>query len=476
MNGYDGSLMSSINAMDPYHSHFNIGMQGGGTGIVFAIYSVGSILGSLFAAFISDKFGRRMAMFVGSLFIVLGAILEASANGIGQFMGGRFLIGFGVSIACTGAPVYLVEMAYPSWRGLFGGLYNVVGYYSGAIIANWVAYGTGHLSTNWSWRIPTILQAVPSLIVLAFVWTIPESPRWQFRHNKREAALNLLIKYHGFGNPQSAIVELELNEIEGTVNYEIESSDKRWWDYRPLFQTRANLYRVWLLTIVTVFSQFIGGSVISYYMPVILEDVGITGSNEQLLLNALNTVFSFLGGLVGSLCVDKLGRRNLFIWGTLLTGLCYIPINVIAAQANGNIGTGAGYAFIAFIFLYGITFSFGWTPLQALYPAEILTNEMRAKGVALQSFVSGLATFINQYATPIALQNIGWKTYTIFLILHFCELALLYFSAVETKGRSLEELDDIFNSPHPVKKSLEKTTVVLKKGEGVTKIAEIDTS
>ena len=182
--------------------------------------------------------------------------------------------------------------------------------------------------------------------------------------------------------------------------------------------------------LVSVFSQFIGGSVISYYLPVILENVGITGSGEQLLLNALNTVFSFLGGIVGTLCVDKLGRRQLFIWGTLLTGLCYIPINVIAAEAKGNVGQGAGYTFIAFIFLYGITFSFGCTyldslpifiiltvegtPLQALYPAEILSSELRAKGVALQSFLSGCASFINQYATPIALKRIGWKTYTIF--------------------------------------------------------------
>ena len=133
MNGYDGSLMSSINAMDPYHEHFNVGMQGGGTGIVFAIYSVGNILGAPAASFISDRFGRRWGMFAGSTIIIVGVILEASASKLGQFMGGRFLIGFGVSVAVTAAPVYLVEMAYPSWRGLFGGLYNVVGYYIGAI-------------------------------------------------------------------------------------------------------------------------------------------------------------------------------------------------------------------------------------------------------------------------------------------------------------------------------------------------------
>ena len=127
--------MSSLNAMQPYHDYFNVGMQGGGTGIVFAIYSVGSLIGALFAAPAADKYGRRFGMFSGSCLIVIGTIIEASAKAgnLGQFMSGRFFIGFGVTVVSTAAPVYLVELAYPSWRGIFGGLYNVVGYYIGAI-------------------------------------------------------------------------------------------------------------------------------------------------------------------------------------------------------------------------------------------------------------------------------------------------------------------------------------------------------
>ena len=141
MNGYDGSLMSSINAMDPYHKFFHVGMQGSGTGIIFAIYPVGNIVGSFMAGSFIDYFGRRLGMFSGSVFITIGTIIQATAPNIGQFMGGRFLVGFGVVVAVTAAPVYLVEMAFPSWRGIFGGLYNVCGYYIGAL---------GLLSTNVS--------------------------------------------------------------------------------------------------------------------------------------------------------------------------------------------------------------------------------------------------------------------------------------------------------------------------------------
>lgn len=133
MNGFDGTLMSSLNAMEPFHEHFGTRMDGAGTGILFAIYAVGNLAGALTAAPASDILGRRFGMCVGSLFIILGAALEASARNVSQFMGGRFLIGFGVSVSNTAGPTYLVEVALPQWRGVLGGLYNVVGYYSGAL-------------------------------------------------------------------------------------------------------------------------------------------------------------------------------------------------------------------------------------------------------------------------------------------------------------------------------------------------------
>lgn len=136
MNGFDGSLMSSLNAMDPFHKHFGIAMEGSGTGLVFAIYAAGNLVGAAMAAPASDILGRRFGMSLGSFFIIIGAVLEASAPNVAQFIGGRFLIGFGISLCNTAAPVYLVEMALPQWRGIFGGLYNVVGYYVGALGAS----------------------------------------------------------------------------------------------------------------------------------------------------------------------------------------------------------------------------------------------------------------------------------------------------------------------------------------------------
>ena len=119
--------------MDAYHDYFHVGMQGGGTGIVFAIFSLGIALGSPSASVIIDKFGRRWGMFTGSVLICVGTILETAAPNLGAFMVGRFVIGWGLSMSNISAITYLVEIIYPPWRGIFGGLYNVLGYYIGSI-------------------------------------------------------------------------------------------------------------------------------------------------------------------------------------------------------------------------------------------------------------------------------------------------------------------------------------------------------
>ncbi|KAJ4185339.1 hypothetical protein NW767_012985 [Fusarium falciforme] len=468
-NGFDGTIMSSVNAMHPFHEFFGTEMQGASIGAVFALYSVGNILGCLVAAPASDFFGRRYGMVAGSIFVIIGAVIQAAAQNVGAFMAGRLFLGFGSTIAVTAAPIYLVEMSYPSWRGTLTGLYNVCGWYIGSLASTWTAYGTGRLTSNWSWRIPIMIQVVPAAIILCGVWFIPESPRWLMGHGKEEQARAVLIKYHGDSNPESAVVKLELEEMRASIEYQAEiDASQKWWDYRMLLDNKENLRRMYLLFLVAIFSQFIGGSVITYYMPVILENVGITSSSQQLLLNGVNVIFGFFSGMAGSFSVEKFGRRRLFLWGTFLTGLVYIPINVIAAKSHGHVDTSTGYAFIAMIFLYGIFWSFCWTPLQSLYPSEVLRNDIRAKGMAASGFFSGVSGFINTYATPIALQKIGWKTYTIFLILHFVEWVLMYFAIVETKGRSLEEIDEIFKSANPVKTSKQKHEVYIKDGTGVT--------
>jgi len=130
----------------------------------------------------------------------------------------------------------------------------------------------------------------------------------------------------------------------------------------------------------------------------------------------------------------------------------------IPADSTDGIGTNktAGTASLAFIFIFGAVYSVGFTPLQALYPVEVLSFEMRAKGMGFSGFAVAAAGMLNQFAWPVSMQKIGWHTYIIFTIWCGIQSTVIYFFIPETKNRTLEELDEIFNSKNPVATSIAK--------------------
>lgn len=145
LNGYDGSLMGGLNGMDSYHKYFHMTVDGSSTGLVFAMYNIGSVCAVFFTGPTNDYLGRRAGMFIGSFLIIIGTCIQAPSTTHGMFLGGRFVLGFGVSFCCVSAPCYVSEMAHPKWRGTLTGLYNCT-WYIGSIIASWVVYGCSYLS------------------------------------------------------------------------------------------------------------------------------------------------------------------------------------------------------------------------------------------------------------------------------------------------------------------------------------------
>ena len=106
--------------------------------------------------------------------------------------------------------------------------YNT-GWNGGAIPAAGITLATSKMSSDWSWRIPLILQAFPALIVVLTVWFLPESPRWLYMHGHEKRAFDFLVKYHGNGDSSNPIVQLQMDEFK--ENIQQNGSDKRWWDF-----------------------------------------------------------------------------------------------------------------------------------------------------------------------------------------------------------------------------------------------------
>jgi len=149
--------------------------------------------------------------------------------------------------------------------------------------------------------------------------------------------------------------------------------------------------------------------------------------------------------------------------------ICWIGVCVASGIYNttGSTNDSAARAFIAMIFLFGAVFSVGITPLQALYPVEVLSFELRAKGMAFSSLSVNAATLLNQFAWPISLKKIGWKTYFVFLGWCIVQTIIFYYFLPETKQRTLEELDELFADKNPVKASLRPHRVAVTAGKEV---------
>jgi len=217
MNGYDSMLLGGLlNNKEYFLKHFNGENKGIWAGIISSMYQIGGVSALPFVGPCVDTWGRRVGMFIGSVFIIIGTIVQAltSTNASeGQMMGGRFLLGFGVSIAAAAGPIWIVETAHPRYRGIITGLCNTT-WLAGAILSSGATRGGLNIKGNNSWLIPLWLQMVfPGFIVL-FCFFIPESPRWLYTRNKREQAHQTLTKWHGYGNPDSAWVQLQLREYE----------------------------------------------------------------------------------------------------------------------------------------------------------------------------------------------------------------------------------------------------------------------
>ncbi|KAI1310571.1 putative MFS lactose permease [Xylaria venustula] len=451
-NGYDGSLLTGIVAMEQFQNVFHSGKTGPTVSLLFSLYTVGSIVGAPFAAIVADKLGRRKTMFTGGIIIIIGTIIIASSSTIPQFVVGRFILGIGIATMTVSAPAYAIEISPPHWRGRATGFYNC-GWFGGSIPAAAIVFGTEFIQSNWAWRTPLILQSFACFIVMFTVWFIPESPRWLMANGKTDAALDFLVKYHGNGDPNSRLVRLEIEEMREGIR--LDGVDKRPWDYRPFFLTHNGRWRFAQVVMISVFGQFSGNG-LGYFNATIFEQIGVKTVSQQLAYNLLNSVLSAVGALTAVSLTDRMNRRPVLIYGTLACAVTLALNSGLSAALDSqgdNIQSSYAKGALASYFLFNIVFSFAYTPLQGVIPSEALETTMRAKGLAASAIFVNILGFINQFAGPIGLQNIGYKYIYVFVGWDIVEAAAWFFFGVESQGRTLEQLEWVYNQPNPVKAS-----------------------
>lgn len=226
--------------------------------------------------------------------------------------------------------------------------------------------------------------------------------------DRPDEARKVLTNYHANGVEDHPLVELEMREMIASLRDEPPTTHwKTLFDLRQLVKTRGRRYRLFLNVTFAWFSQFSGNNVISYYLPSLLKNVGITSVNMQLLLNIIYALVGWIFSTAGANMHDRIGRRKMFLISTAGLVVCLAITAGTAADFDKTKSMTSSGASIAFIYVFGAVFSFAYTSMQPIYPTEIMSNDARAKGVMCYKLTGGASGFLNTFVTPIALQNVS---------------------------------------------------------------------
>ncbi|KAH9883797.1 general substrate transporter [Xylariomycetidae sp. FL2044] len=473
--GYDGSMMNGLQSLDNWKAFFN-NPGANDLALLNAIQNIGQLAALPFCAGVCDALGRRPALLISAFVMLIGVALQAGAQNTGMFIAARGVLGFGLALNITAAPLLIMETAHPTQRAPLVSIYNSL-WGLGALVAAWTTYGTFRIGNTWAWRIPSLLQALSSILQLALCWAVEESPRWLISRDRDAEAEALIVKYHANGDAADPLVPLEMEEIRTALRLEIEAQGQT--TYLSFFSTPGNRRRFFIVLAVGFFSQWSGNGIISYYLTLILNSVGYTSQETQTLINGLLTLWGMLWGLAFSFWVNRFRRRTLFLGSTIGCLMVYIVWTALEAtyemstdlSADGSGGpSGVAKGVVAMIFLYNAVFAAGWGALQVTYVVEILPFNLRARGLVLYNLFVACALIFNQYANPIGVTNSGWKFYITYCVWLAVEAVVVYFLFVETGKLSLEETAAVLDGSEMENKLAEEVVRNTEKSLGVARV------
>jgi len=432
--------MNGLEALKYWNLEFNH-PDSATLGLITASMSIGSMVAIPFVPYTADILGRRTGVVIGCSIMIVGVALICLGFHVATFIVGRLVLGFGIAIAHGSAPLLIAELVHPQHRAIYSTIYNTL-WYLGSLVGSWVAFGTNNIDGPWSWRVPCMLQAIPSLVQIVMIWTVPESPRWLISKGKLEQAKQILAKYHAQGDLDDELVNVEFHEIQQTIALEQEYERNAW---SELWSTPGNRHRLIILVSIGFFSQWSGNGIVSYYLPQVLKLIGVTDPTTQLEINGYLSIVQLVSAVTTCFFVDKVGRRPLFLSSCIGMLLCFIATTIGLARYEATPNSNAANAVIVFIFLYYIMYNLGFCGLLVSYSAEILPYRIRAKGLTVMFFCVDLSLWFNQYVNPIALSNIQWKYYLVYCIWLAFELLVVWRYYIETKNTPLEEIVRFFD-------------------------------
>jgi MFS transporter, SP family, galactose:H+ symporter len=394
--------------------------------LVVAVVLVGAAAGALVGGRLSDRIGRRKALLVTSVIFIVGALLCAAASSLQVLIFGRVIVGVGIGLSSTTVPVYISEVSPPKARGWLVSLFQLA-----ITIGILAAYVVDYLfaeSQRWRWMLG--LAVVPGVLLASGMLFLPETPRWLAENGLTEAARKVLTRIRG-----TQSVDEELTEIEATLSQAHERG--RWSDLllpemRPVLVIGLGL---------AVFQQITGINTVIYYAPTIIQSAGIPSASGAILATAGVGVVNVFMTVVSMWLIDRVGRRPLLLTGIvgMILSLALLGLNFRLASAHSQVA----WVAIVIIMLYVASFAISLGPIFWLLISEIYPLRIRglAEGTAATTCWSANLLVSLTFLTLLQALGATW-TFWMYAALALVAWIFCYILVPETKGRSLEEIEN----------------------------------
>jgi sugar porter (SP) family MFS transporter len=394
-------------------------------GITVSVALWGTVVGALTAGSLGQRYGSREMLRLTAILYLLSSLGCAFAPTWGILLAARFLGGLGIGGSSVLGPVYIAELAPAHLRGRLVGTFqiNIVAGILLAYLSNYLI-GLAHLGPG-EWREQLGVAALPALIFLLLLFSIPRSARWLTTQNKFDEALQVLVM---MGSPNS---EAELQEIRDSLHLEV--SQRR----ASLFERLNGRLRyarpIFLAVAIGAFNQLSGINAILYYLNDIFAAAGFSRVSANLQAVAIG-LMNLLATLVGMALIDRLGRKRLLLIGAAGTAACLACVAAIfRTQQHRDLLVWALVAYIGF-------FAISQGAVIWVYLSEVFPTRVRNKGQSLGAGTHWVMNAILSYAFPVIALRSGAYPFVFFAAMMVVQffVVMLYFP--ETKQVSLEEL------------------------------------
>lgn len=390
-------------------------------GFLTGSLALGCIVGCLIAGNLADRYGRRPGLMLAALIFSVSSLGMAFSGSLALFVAMRFAAGIGVGMASMLSPMYIAEVSPAAVRGRNVAI-NQLTIVIGILVTNVVNYFLAGKGVD-AWRWMFGLGVVPSLLFLAGVSWLPESPRWLIKAGREENARKIMAK---IGDAQFAATTVA--GIKDSLRDVAPPS------YRAVFGKKVRP-AITIGILLAVFQQLCGINVVFNYTSTIFRSVGAS-LHQQLFETVSIGIANLVFTLIAMALVDRVGRRPLLLLGSLGLSILYILLAVL-------LKSGSAPALVSVVVLLAIaTYGMSLAPVTWVLISEIFPNSIR--GVATSVAVVSLwaAYFVLVFTFPILAEKLG--TYgPFYLYAGICLLGFLFVRArvKETKGRTLEELE-----------------------------------